>query len=211
MPVIIWGEKTGLRRFEDRLNEAELQRLYEWATDDELLRWSGGSRYFLGFQEFKQHFASEQRWGPVNRRSFLILRRDTRELIGRVGLFSIDWERRQGELGVIIGEKRFWGQGYGRDAIITFLRHLFRTSSIERVFLFTFEDNTRAQHSFAACGFRVVRATRRFLPDQGEFDGYEMEITRREFEEQERGRLKPQRGATPPAQDKTDPARGGES
>ena len=37
MPVIIWGEKTGLRRFEDRLNEAELQRLYEWATDDELL------------------------------------------------------------------------------------------------------------------------------------------------------------------------------
>lgn len=193
MPVIIWGEKSGLRRLEDRLNEAELQRMYEWANDEELLRWSGGSRYKLGFEEFRQNFESEQRWGPINRRSFLILRRDTRELIGRVGLFSIDWDRKQGELGIIIGEKRLWGQGYGRDAIVTFLRHIFRTSSINRVFLFTFDDNTRAQHSFAACGFRVVRATRRFLPEQGEFDGYEMEITRGEFLDKERAKTNQRR------------------
>jgi RimJ/RimL family protein N-acetyltransferase len=193
MPVIIWGEKIGLRRLEDRLNESELLRMYEWANDEELLRWSGGSRYRLGFEEFRQNFESEQRWGPINRRSFLILRRDTRELIGRVGLFSIDWDRKQGELGVIIGEKQLWGQGYGRDAIVTFLRHIFRTSSIDRVFLFTFDDNTRAQHSFAACGFRVVRATRRFLPDQGEFDGYEMEITRSEFSDNERAKTNQRR------------------
>ncbi len=179
--MIIWGEKTGLRRFEERLSDAELQRLYEWSRDGDLLQWSGGSRFHLSFDDFRDHIAGEQRWGPTNRRAFFIVRRDNLELIGRLGLFSIDWDRRQGELGIVIGEKKYWGQGYGRDAIQTFLRHVFRTSSIERVFLFTFENNVRAQHAFIACGFRVVRGARRFLPEQGEFDGFDMEITRREF------------------------------
>jgi RimJ/RimL family protein N-acetyltransferase len=39
----------------------------------------------------------------------------------------------------------------------------------------------RAQRCFAACGFRDIGNARRFSPDIGEFDGIEMEITRREF------------------------------
>jgi len=41
--TMIWGEKTGLRRFEDRMSDAEIARLYQWSQDEEALRWSGGS------------------------------------------------------------------------------------------------------------------------------------------------------------------------
>lgn len=179
--MIIWGDKVGLRRFEDRLSEAEMRRLYEWSRDPEVLQWSGGSALEIPYEEFREHVEGEQRYGPSNRRAFLILRRENLELIGRLGLFAIDWTKRQGELGIIIGEKRYWNQGYGRDAITTLLQHIFRTTSLTRVYLFTFDSNLRAQHAFAAAGFRVVSRVQRVLPDIGQFEGLEMEIVRTDF------------------------------
>ena len=187
--MVIWGDKIGLRRFEDHLTPFDMQRLYEWSQDDELLRWSGGTPAQMGFEEFEDQVVQEQLYGPHNRRAFFIIRRDTHELIGRLGLFAIDWGKRQAELGIIIGQKEYWGRGYGRDALRTFLHHIFKTSNLERVYLFTFQDNVRAQRAFAASGFRPVRSVRRTLPDLGEFDGLEMEATRAEFmKELERAR-----------------------
>ncbi len=178
---LIWGEKTGLRRFEERMTDAEIAKLYEWSRDEELLRWSGGSPTDLSKDEFRDHLNAERLYGPSNRRAFLIFAREPIALIGRLGIFGIDWDKGQGELGVVIGEKEYWGHGYGRDAVRTLIHHLFTTSSLNRVYLYTFSDNLRAQRSFAAAGFRVVNHGRRFTPEVGEFEGVQMEITRADF------------------------------
>ncbi|MBI4790193.1 MAG: GNAT family N-acetyltransferase [Chloroflexi bacterium] len=177
---IIWGDRIGLRRFEDYLTDAQIARVYRWSCDRELLRWSGGTPTELTLSEFRDRLRGDSHFGPNHRRAFFIVTR-TGELIGRVGCFAIDWDEHEAELGIVIGETAYWGQGYGREAILTMLRHLFQTTSLERINLFTFNDNVRAQRCFAACGFRTVGAVRRFSPDVGEFDGVEMEITRREF------------------------------
>ncbi len=183
---LIWGEKTALRRFEERMTEAEMDRLYRWGRDEEVLRWSGGSPTDLSLDEFREHLRAERLYGPSNRRAFLIFAKEPFELIGRLGIFGIDWDKRQGELGVVIGEKAYWGRGYGRDALKTVIHHLFTTSSLDRIYLYTFADNYRAQKSFRAAGFRVVDQGRRFNPDVGEFDGIQMDITRAAFLEQQR-------------------------
>jgi RimJ/RimL family protein N-acetyltransferase len=175
---LIWGEKTGLRRFEERMTEAEMHKLYVWSRDEEVLRWSGGSPIDLSEAEFREHLHAERLYGPTNRRAYLIFVREPLALIGRLGIFGIDWDKGEGELGIVIGEKDYWGKGYGRDAISTVIRHLFTTSSLERIYLYTFLDNLRAQKSFSAAGFRTVDHERRFTPDVGEFDGVQMEITR---------------------------------
>lgn len=231
---LIWGEKTGLRRFEERMTDAEMLKLYEWSRDEEVLRWSGGSPTDLSLADFREHLHAERLYGPTNRRAFLIfaasaLPRDHSaqshsrthsnlgpaldpgihtespaaqagslgpenysegpeesevgahnqlELIGRLGIFGIDWDKREGELGIVIGVKEYWGRGFGRDAVRTLIRHLFTTSSLERIYLYTFVDNVRAQRSFAAAGFHVVDHGRRFTPEVGEFDGVQMEISR---------------------------------
>jgi ribosomal-protein-alanine N-acetyltransferase len=178
--TIIWGEKTGLRPFEDQLTDDEIARVYRWSSDEQILRWSGGSPTDLTIAEFRERLLHERGHIPANRRAFFIVTRDG-ALIGRIGCFAIDWDKREGELGIVIGESTSWGQGYGRDAVTTLLRHLFETTSLDRINLFTFPENIRAQRCFAACGFRVIAHARRFSPDIGEFDGIEMEITRREF------------------------------
>ena len=103
------------------------------------------------------------------------------ELIGRIGCFALDQRACEGELGVVIGEPAFWDKGFGRDAIATLLLFLFETTPLERINLYTFPENIRAQRSFAACGFRPLGTARRFSPDLGEFIGLEMEITRAEI------------------------------
>ncbi len=183
---LIYGERTALRRFEERMSDAEIARLYKWGRDEQVLRWSGGTPTELSEHEFHEHIRAERLYGPPNRRAYLIFARlpnNKLELIGRLGIFGIDWDKRQGELGIVIGEKNYWGQGYGRDAIQTIIRHIFATSSLNRIYLYTFADNYRAQHSFLAAGFREVGRGRRYTPDIGEFDGIEMQVTREEFEE----------------------------
>ena len=176
----IWGEKVGLRPFDDDLTAEEIARIYHWSCDEEVLRWSGGVPTDLTLEEFSARLRGERGYQPVNRRAYLIVTRE-RELIGRIGCFAIDWQKQTAELGIVIGESSAWGKGYGRDAINTLLRHIFETTALKHFNLFTFPENLRAQRSFAACGFRVVGCARRFSPDIGEFDGIEMEITRQEF------------------------------
>lgn len=179
--ALVYGEKVFLRRFEDRMSDAEIARLYEWSRDPELLRWSGGTRTELTEEEFRDHVRGERLYGPTNRRMFLLFARDTLELIGRLGIFAIDWNRREAEMGVVIGERAYQNRGYGRDAVRTLLQHLFTTSSLNLIYLYTFADNVRARHAFTAVGFRVTDHGPRFTPDVGEFDGVKMEITRQEF------------------------------
>ncbi len=178
--VVAWGDKVGLRQFEDFLTDAEVARVYRWSRDSDLLRWSGGTPTDLSFNEFRDRLRSDRSYSPNSRRAFFIVTRSG-ELIGRVGCFAIDWDRKEGELGIVIGESAYWNKGYGRDAISTVLQHLFEATPLERINLYTYTDNVRAQRCFAACGFRAIGTARRFSPDVGEFDGIEMEITRREF------------------------------
>lgn len=161
-----------------------MARLYEWSRDPELLRWSGGTPTVLSFAEFRDHVRGERLFGPTNRRMFLLFARDTLEFIGRIGVFAIDWNRRDGELGIVIGERAYQNRGYGRDATRTLLHHLFTVSSLDVIYLYTFANNVRARRSFAAVGFRATEQGPRFTPEVGEFEGVKMEITRREFLEQ---------------------------
>ncbi|HZQ07496.1 MAG TPA: GNAT family N-acetyltransferase [Anaerolineae bacterium] len=177
----IYGTKTQLRRFEDRMSDAEIARLYEWSRDPELLRWSGGTPTELSQDEFREHVRGERLYGPTNRRMYLVFAREDMALIGRIGVFAIDWNKRDAELGIVIGERAYWNRGYGRDAVQALLQHLFTSSSLGTIYLYTFADNIRAQHSFAAVGFRVSERGPRFTPDVGEFDSVRMEITRQEF------------------------------
>lgn len=178
--TIIWNRGVGLRPFEDPITDEEIAQVYHWSRDEQLLRWSGGQPTDLTLAEFSERLRSDQHELFEQRRVFFILTPE-RRLIGRIGVFAIDWQRRDGELGIVIGEKSEWNKGYGRAAIRLLLHHLFNTTCLERVYLFTYPENLRAQRCFAACGFRVVGTVSRFSVERGEHTAIEMEITRRDF------------------------------
>jgi RimJ/RimL family protein N-acetyltransferase len=73
----------------------------------------------------------------------------------------------EAELGITIGDRRYWGQGYGSDAVQALVKLVFREKALRRVFLHTLEWNVRAQRCFQKAGFMprglVRRDGRNFL------------------------------------------------
>jgi len=78
---------------------------------------------------------------------------ETWKLIGSCGLFGFDHRVRSAELGINIGEKRYWSQGYGTEAVRLLCQHGFHTLNLHRIYLRVFETNPRAIRAYEKAGF----------------------------------------------------------
>lgn len=178
---MIWGSKVILRPFGEGFSEAELQTQFRWSKDKDIVCWSNMAPSTLTFAEFIEQFQSHNHHSSADRELFAILTADQKALIGRIGCFNINTETRQAELGVIIGEKDYWSKGYGRDAVCTLLDYVFQHTPLQKIYLYTLEENARARRSFASCGFREIAISKRFSFEGGEYEDVKMEITRQEW------------------------------
>ena len=174
------GENIGLRSVKIPLTDAEVEQVYRWNRDEDLLRWTASPPTELTLAEFRDHLRRD-RWRPrSDQRHFFIVTR-AGELTGKISLYSIDYATGEGELGIFL-DKQYWNRQYGREAIRLLERYVFAETPIDRILLGTFEENVRAQRSFAACGFRVVGSAGRLNPVSGEYiEGVKMEISRRDY------------------------------
>jgi RimJ/RimL family protein N-acetyltransferase len=90
-------------------------------------------------------------------------------LIGNCGIFAIDHKNRSAELGIIIGEKDYWGKGYGTDAVLTLLNFAFGEVNLNRVYLRVFAYNQRAIRAYEKCGFQHEGTARQALFREGQY------------------------------------------
>jgi RimJ/RimL family protein N-acetyltransferase len=103
--------------------------------------------------------------------------------IGNIGLHRIDWKNRHTELGIAIGEKAYWDQGYGGDAIRTMLKLAFREMNMHRVQLRVDADNARAIRCYEKAGFKKEGTLREIVFREGKYVGqHVMSILQQEFE-----------------------------
>ena len=73
--------------------------------------------------------------------------------IGNAGLHQIDPVVREAEFGIFIGEKRYWGQGIGKEALLLILKHGFEDLNLNRIYLYVFETNSRGIACYKSAGF----------------------------------------------------------
>jgi RimJ/RimL family protein N-acetyltransferase len=74
--------------------------------------------------------------------------------IGIADYRDVDSVTRSCTVGITIGEKDLWGQGFGSEALRLLIRYLFDHLNLHRVQLDTWSGNERAMRSFARIGFR---------------------------------------------------------
>ncbi|MEA2507006.1 MAG: hypothetical protein QOH48_1624 [Actinomycetota bacterium] len=84
-------------------------------------------------------------------------------IIGACGLMHLDRLARTCELGIRIGERDYWGRGYGRDAVSTLVDYGFRHLNMHRIWLTTLDLNERAIRAYAASGFQEEARLRRHI------------------------------------------------
>lgn len=182
---VLEGEKVLLRPWKELLDDANLRRVYRWSRDKEVMYWMGFLPTPLSFPEFARNVRQHASRTEGKLLTFGILDKSGR-LIGRITCYNIDATLKEGEIGIVIGEKYLWGKGYGSDALRTFINYLFLEKGFKRVHLRTIKGNLRAQRCFARCGFQNTARRVMLSLETGEFEGVEMELWADEFLRQTR-------------------------
>ncbi len=103
--------------------------------------------------------------------------------IGHCGLHGGSAENRHAELGILIGEKEYWGRGFGTDVMLTLLRFSFEQMNLHKVTLGVFEFNGRGLAVYAKLGFVEEGRFREDQYQDGRYwDVVRMSILRREYD-----------------------------
>lgn len=86
---------------------------------------------------------------------FGIFLKDEGVHVGNVKLGFVSQIHSRGEIGIMIGEQRAWGKGYGKEAIYALTRYAFESVALRRVEAGCAELNVASRNAFLAVGFRV--------------------------------------------------------
>lgn len=110
-------------------------------------------------------------------------------LLGEIGLDLIQDGHGETFVGLGLGERDDWGNGYGTDAMRIILRYAFDELNLHRVALDVFEYNPRAIRSYEKTGFKYEGRMRRALHRDGRrWDLIFMGILREEWIQLQAGR-----------------------
>lgn len=105
-------------------------------------------------------------------------------LIGDIGLDGICWNHAESFVGIGIGDRDYWGKGYGTEAMNVILRFAFLELNLVRVSLDVLEYNPRAIRSYEKAGFTHEGRARQFVNKAGKrWDLIYMGITREEWQQ----------------------------
>lgn len=84
-----------------------------------------------------------------------IISKNESEFIGVMGIHKIDWKNRVATTGAFIGEKEYWGKGYGTDAKMTLLNYLFNELGMHKVSSSVITYNKRSLQYSLHCGYKI--------------------------------------------------------
>ena len=158
--VELQGARVILR--EKRIEDAEKD--YRWRSDPEIARLDAAYPLSMSYERYLKLFQDQLRYPTPGSHHFATDAIDG-TYIGNCMYYDLDSVRMEAELGIVIGERDYWGNSYGYDAVTTLLNHMFTEINLNRVYLHTLDWNERAQRSFAKSGFKPVRTVRRMSQD----------------------------------------------
>ena len=140
--------------------EEDAERDYIWRSDPELARLDAAYPLQMTFERYLKIFRDQLRYPTPGSHHFATVTLDGK-FIGNCMYYDLDSVNKQAELGIVIGDRDYWSNSYGYDAVTTLLEHLFTEKGLKRVYLHTLEWNKRAQRCFEKSGFTPVKKVRR--------------------------------------------------
>ncbi|HRJ76065.1 MAG TPA: GNAT family protein, partial [Anaerolineales bacterium] len=103
-------------------------------------------------------------------------------LIGSTGLWIQRWSQGDAWLGIFIGEREYWGKGYGTDAMRLIVGYGFSELNLRRITLGLHSYNERALKSYQKVGFQLEGRVRgEGIRDGVRYDDLYMGILREEW------------------------------
>jgi RimJ/RimL family protein N-acetyltransferase len=134
------------KQLDDAVND------YSWKTDPELARLDACPPLDMPFNEYLYLYINELQMSPVLKQEYSI-ETSNGVHIGNCAYYNVNRFKGEAEVGIMLGNRQYWNQGYGTEAMILLVDYIFNKHNFKRVYLKTLESNVRAQNCFLKCGF----------------------------------------------------------
>jgi [ribosomal protein S5]-alanine N-acetyltransferase len=84
-----------------------------------------------------------------------IIAKDTNKHIGNIKIGPINWDHLFAELGIVIGDKAYWGRGLATETIRLATEYCFKTLGLHKVTAGAYANNIGSLKAFYKAGFKT--------------------------------------------------------
>ena len=152
-PVLnISGEKVAL----GPIQKSMISSFVKWENDFAVSSMSGDPLRPVSREKIEARYTRRLHDENPGFIEFAIFEQASMQVIGSTELRSIDKMHRTAEYSIVIGDKSYWGKGYGTETTILMLDYAFSVLGLHNVLLNTFGYNERAIRAYTRAGFRVM-------------------------------------------------------
>lgn len=133
--VFLKGVRIDLRA----LTEKDLTKEYlQWLNDEEVCRFNSHAIFPNTEQKMKNYFDKLD-----NQREIVlaIIDKKTTKHIGNISLQNINWVSKNAEFAILLGDKNYWGKGFGEEAAKLIVDYGFDRLNLHRIYCGTLEGN----------------------------------------------------------------------
>ena len=159
--VFLQGIKTVLRPLE----KSDVPLITKWINDPEV------SQYIAAYLPATE--GEEEAWienlAKKKDQGLVLAIEVNGKHIGNMGVHDINWRNRTATTGALIGEKEYWGKGFGKDAKMIFLDYLFNTLNLRKISSSVIAFNKRSLNYSLACGYVLEGRKRRQMFRKGRY------------------------------------------
>jgi ribosomal-protein-alanine N-acetyltransferase len=162
--VFIEGERIYLR--EIRLSDAN-KNYHDWMNDPEINQYLE-SRFERWSVSKLRRYISDIKRNPDN--VFLtIVSKDGNKHIGNIKIGPINQRHGYADVGVIIGEKSFWGNGIATEAIKLVVDYAFNSLDLHKLTAGAYSCNIGSIRAFKKAGFSVEGVRKKHYLCDGDY------------------------------------------
>lgn len=159
---LMFTEKIGLREltFEDINGE-----YCSWLNDLEVNMYMQSRYSIWNLDKMKKYIDNLSE----NEYVFAICCLKTSKHIGNIKLGPVDWINRKAEISILLGDKEFWGKGFGTDAVKLVSEYALQILSLNKVIAGCYSKNKGSASVFLKNGFVQEGRLKREVIFKGEY------------------------------------------
>ena len=151
------------------LREDDLQgNWYQWFNDSEVTLYQNKKIFPNSFEKQKEYY--DYLLTSKEDVVFAIIDRESNNHIGNVGLHHIDWIHRSAELGIVIGEKEYYGKKYGKKAWELITDYGFNNLNLHRIYALIMDKNIASKKCAEASGFKLQGTIDDYFYKNGKYE-----------------------------------------
>lgn len=148
--LFIEGEHIYLR--EIRLSDAN-KTYCKWMNDPDITRYLESRFEKWSIKKLEDYVAKIQ--DDPNYVFLSIILKDGKKHIGNIKIGPINWIHKFADVGLIIGEKSFWGRGLATEVLKLIIDYAFNTLNLHKLTAGAYANNVGSIRAFEKAGFLI--------------------------------------------------------